>query len=69
MELIIAAGCKVTHELCRFSGERAGCQGARVQLAWVVCVRSGCTGACGQIVGEDELVHDVDGVQAIVDAA
>ena len=69
MELITAAGCKVAHELCRFSGERAGCQGARVQLAWVVCVRSGCTGVCGQTVSENELVHDAYGVRAIVDAA
>ena len=68
MELIIAAGCKVAHELCRFSGERAGCQGARVQLVWAACVGSGCSGACGQIVGEDRLVHDADGVQTI-DAA
>ena len=60
MELMIATGCEVACDQCRFSGERAGCQGACVELAWTVCVRSGCPGACGQIVGEDELIHDAE---------
>ena len=49
---------------------------ACMQLTCMACVESCCPGACGQvrgddalIVGEDELVHDADGVQAIVDTA
>ena len=51
-----------------FGDKRAGCQGAHAQLMWTVRVRSVCSGARGHIVGEDEFVHDADGVQAI-DAA
>ena len=40
-----------------------------VQLAWIVCVRSGCPGACGQIKVDDELMHDADEVMVIADAA
>ena len=68
MKLVIAAGCGVARDWCRCSGKRSGCQGARVQLVWAACVGSGCSGPCGQIVGEDGLVHDADGVQTI-DAA
>ncbi len=68
VKLMIATGCEVACDQCGFGGERAGCQGACVQLAWTVHVRSGCSGACGQIVGGDEFVRDADGVQA-VDAA
>ena len=60
VEVMIATGCEVACDQCSFGGERAGCQGACVQLAWTVCVRAGCPGACGQVVGEDELIHDAE---------
>ena len=60
VKLMIATGCEVACDQCRFGGERVGCQGACVQLAWTVCVRAGCPGACGQIVCEDELIHDAE---------
>ena len=69
VEFMVAPGCEVACDQCRFGGERAGCQGACVQLAWTVCVRAGCPGACGQIVGEDEFIHDADGVTMVVAAS
>ena len=32
-EFMIATGCEVACDQCRFGGERAGCHGACVQLA------------------------------------
>ena len=64
VNLMVAPGCEVACDQCRFGSEQAGCLGACVHLAYAVRVRSGCSGACGQIVGEDEFVHDANGVQA-----
>ena len=69
MDLLIAAGCDVACDQCKFGDERTGCREACVQLAWIVCVRSGCPGACGQIKVDDKLMHDADEVMVIADAA
>ena len=65
MDLLIAAGCDVACDQCKFGDERTGCREACVQLAWIVCVRSGCPGACGQIEVDDELRHDASEVMVI----
>ena len=68
MELMIATGCEVARDWCRFSGKRAGCQGACVQLAWTVCVRAGCPGACDQASADDKLMRDASKVVVTVAA-
>ena len=69
LDVLIAAGCDVTCVQCRFGDERTGCREACIQSARVICVTSGCPGACGQIKVDDELMHDADEVMVIADAA
>ena len=69
MGFLGATGCEVACDQCGLDNKRAGCQRACVQLAWFVCTKAGSLRACGQIIGEDELNHDTDGVASVVNAA
>ena len=52
---------------CCFDAEKEGRQKAGVQPAWVVCVETGCEGACGQIGGEDGLMYDAGATVMVAD--